>query len=132
MRATSRDMGSVLCLAFTEDGSVISGWADGSVRCFEGSLRRQLWFIPGAHRGGANSVAVNMDGALSYFVTGGGDGAIRVWRLGNRELVTQYSEHTKSVAKVLIDVKQPNIVHSVGADCSVLSYDLKSNRVKPL
>ena len=28
--------------------------------------------------------------------------------------------------QVIVDVKSPNIVHSVGGDCSVLSYDLKA------
>lgn len=54
------------------------------------------------------------------------DGAIRVWRLANRELVTQYTEHTKGVVRILVDVKSPNIIHSVGADCTVLSYDLRA------
>ena len=59
---------------------------------------------------------------------GGYDGAVRIWRLGNRELVTQYTEHTKGVAKVLIDNNRSNIVHSVGSDCSVLTYDLRAGR----
>ena len=59
---------------------------------------------------------------LQYLVSGGGDGAVRVWRMANRELVTQYNEHAKSVVKVLVDNRSANIIHSVGADCSVLTY----------
>ena len=128
MKAPTRDMGAVLCLCMTIDGCVVTGWQDGSVRCFDGTLSRQLWFIPGAHRGGCNSMTVHTDGPLSFLVTGGGDGSVRVWRLGNRELVIQYTEHTRPVAKVLIDVAKSSIVHSVGSDCSVLSYDIKANR----
>lgn len=29
---------------------------------------------------------------------------------------------------MLVDSRSPNIVHSVGGDCSVLSYDLKASR----
>jgi hypothetical protein len=71
---------------------------------------------------------VHVDPELQYFVSGGGDGASRVWKYSNRELITQYTEHRKGVAKVLIDIQSPNIVHSVGRDCSVLSFDLKAAR----
>jgi len=87
-----------------------------------------MWFIPTAHRDGTTSIASHVDPSLQYFVTGGGDGAVRVWKYTNRELMTQYTEHRKGVSKVLIDFKSPNIVHSVGGDCSVLSFDLKASR----
>ena len=63
-------------------------------------------------------------------VTGGSDGTVRVWRLSNRELMTQYSEHSKSVMKVLIDNEEKNIVHSMSMDCTILSYDLKTDKRK--
>lgn len=50
--------GAVAALAMSADGSVISGWADGFIRCYDGSLNRQLWIIPGAHRGGVTTVAL--------------------------------------------------------------------------
>ena len=119
--------GEVKCLTLTDGNTVISGWQDGSIRCTDarGSL---VWCIPTAHRDGATSVAVHLDPTLQYFVSGGGDGAVRVWKFSNRELVTQYTEHRRGVSKVLIDIKSPNIVHSVGGDCSVLSFDLKAAR----
>ena len=40
----------------------------------------------------------------------------------------RYNEHAKAVVTVLVDNKSPNIIHSVGADCSVLTYDLKAAR----
>jgi WD40 repeat protein len=87
-----------------------------------------MWFINGAHRNGATSVAAHVDGSVQYLVTGGGDGAVRVWRFSNRELVAQFTEHSKPVSKVLIDVHSPNIIHSVSLDSSVLSYDIKASR----
>ncbi len=121
--------GAVLAVSMPDNQMVISGWADGFVRCHDSqTLNRQLWYIATAHRGGCTSIATYIDDKLQYVVTGGADGAVRVWRLSNRELVTQYTEHTKCVARVLVDHTKPNIVHSVSIDCSVLSYDLKSAR----
>ncbi len=121
--------GAVLSVAMPDNNTVVSGWEDGFVRCHDSqTLNRQLWYIATAHRGGCTTLTTHIDSTLQYLVTGGGDGAVRVWRLANRELVTQYTEHTKAVAKVVIDHTSPNIVHSVSFDCSVLSYDLKSAR----
>lgn len=122
--------GSVLALTFADDNkSVISGWDDGFIRCVDAeTLSHLLWYLPNAHRGGTHSLCVHQDNNLSYFVSGGGDGAVRVWRLSNRELVTQYTEHTKCVVRVAVDVKSPQIIHSVSSDCSILSYDLRSAR----
>jgi WD40 repeat protein len=119
--------GSVLCLTMIDSDHIISGWKDGSIRCSD-SNGRQLWYLPTAHRDGTTTVAAHVEGQLQYFVTGGGDGAIRVWKYSNRELITQYTEHRKGVIRVLVDNQQPNIVHSVGGDGSILSYDLKAGR----
>jgi WD40 repeat protein len=122
--------GAVTSLVMAPDGSIISGWQDGFIRCHDGTLNRQLWLVPGAHRGATTTLAMysNTNSSLSFLASGGDDGTVRVWRLGNRELVTQYTEHTKPVSKVLVDIQKPNILHSVGADGSVLSFDLKSGR----
>lgn len=115
-----------LCLT-NDDKHLIAGWEDGFIRCLDmASLSNILWYIPNAHRDGCRSLASYSDDKLSYFVSGGVDGAVRVWKLSNRELVVQYNEHHRGVCKVLVDIKSPNIIHSVGNDCTVLSYDLKS------
>jgi cilia- and flagella-associated protein 52 len=137
---------------------VISGWKDGSVKCHDISLQRVVWLIPQAHRDGVTTIAVCSSSALSgrnaaptrgppsssglqsrgaggspcveYLVTGGKDGAIRIWKLSTRELVTQYSEHTKSVSRVLVDSQTPNIIHSSSSDGTVISFDLQANQRK--
>jgi len=119
--------GSVLCLTMVDNDHILSGWKDGSIRCSDGN-GKQLWYLPTAHRDGTTTVAVHVEGALQYFVTGGGDGAIRVWKYSNRELITQYTEHRRGVIRVLVDHQSSNIVHSVGGDGSILSYDLKAGR----
>lgn len=121
--------GAVLSLSMVGNHSVISGYEDGFVRCHDAAtLNRQLWYIPSAHRGGCNALANHVGESLQYFVSGGSDGYIRVWRWANREMVTQYLQHTKSVTALKIDDESPNIIHSAAADAVVLSYDLKGAR----
>ena len=108
---------------------VISGWEDGSIRGHDmADLSRQLWLISCAHRGGTNSVAVHRSNQLEYLVSGGADGAVRIWKLTTRELTMQFGEHQKGVSKVLVDCRQFHLVHSVSADGSVLTFDIKSQR----
>ena len=112
-----------------EGSLVVSGWADGFVRCHDmARLSRQLWVITNAHRGGVLSVAGHRDSALEFLVTGGADAAVRVWRLATRELFAQFSEQSKPVTRVLVDVRQPHLVHSVSLDGSLLSFDIKRQR----
>ena len=121
--------GAVLCIKQIPKGMVISGWSDGFIRCHDSkTLENQLWYIANAHRDGVTSICAHVDEKLQYLASGGGDGAVRVWRLGSRELITQYTEHSKPVSKVLIDIKSPHIIHSVGRDSSVLSYDIKASK----
>lgn len=46
----------------------------------------------------------------------------------HRELLLRFSEHQKGVTTVLVDVASPNLVHSAGADCTVLTYDLRKEK----
>jgi len=122
-------LGAVLCVCMVNNDLVVSGWQDGSIRCYDAaSLTRQLWYIPSAHRDGTKSIFCQIDGSLQFIASGGGDGAVRVWKLSNRELVTQYTEHSKCVVKVIGDCKSSNVLHSVGSDGTVLSFDLKCNK----
>jgi WD40 repeat protein len=134
-------------LCCVENTYLLSGWEDGFIRCHDlATLSRQFWCL-NAHRNGVTSLCVTYNlpaGAdasgtmlgsntltnntnLRYFVSGGGEGTVRVWKLDSREPVTQYTEHTRAVAKVLIDCKCPHILHSSGQDGSVLTFDLRTN-----
>ena len=123
--------GAAMSLYVIDQNYVLSGWEDGFIRCHDlATLSRQMWYVPNAHRGGVRSLSAYVGPTMKYFVSGGGDGAVRVWKLDTRELITQHSEHSKVVSKVLADNRLPNLVHSVGADCSVLTFDLKTNARK--
>lgn len=120
--------GSVNAVAMTDDLSVIAGWEDGSICCYDNTLSRQKWIIPGAHRSGVSCLTVYQDDRVGFVLTGGNDGGVRVWKLTTRELVAEYTDHSKAVVSVLVDVKQANIIHSVGMDSCVVSFDLKQVR----
>ncbi len=119
--------GAVLGMCMVGNHSVITGYEDGFIRCHDtASLNRQLWYIPTAHRGGCSTLAAHVGENLQYFISGGADSSIRVWRLANREMVTQYFQHTRPIVALKIDDESPNIIHSVSMDATVLSYDLKA------
>jgi len=112
-----------------DEGALVSGWEDGSVRCHDlQRLSRAIWTINNAHRGGTTSVTGSLVSNPEMLVTGGADNAVRVWRLSTRELLAQFSEHTKAISRVLVDNRLQNIVHSVSLDGQVLSFDLKTKR----
>jgi len=117
--------GGARCMCWIGDTAVVSGWEDHFVRCHDASTMQALWEIPNAHRGAVTTVATHSDASLSYVLSGGEDGSVRIWALRSRELMLQFVEHKKGVSQVLVDVKSPNLVHSAGLDCSVFTYDLR-------
>ena len=124
--------GAVKCVKLTDPGGrsvLISGWEDGSIFChgLPELNRNQQWVISGAHRGGTLALDTHSV-SLEYLVSGGQDGAVRVWRLATREMVVQFGEHARPVHSVRADVEQAHLVHSIGADGSVYSFDIKQQR----
>jgi len=112
-------------MAWIQSNTLVVGFGDSFVRAYDVSGRgEKLWEIPNAHKGPISSLQVHTDSRLAYLLTGGDDGGVRVWALKNRELMIQFVEHTKRVSQVLVDVKKPNLVHSISMDCSFLTYDL--------
>ncbi len=66
--------------------------------------------------------------AQAFVATGGEDGRLCLWSRRTRELLLQFSEHVKPVLQLTLDVQSPSRVHTVGADRSVYTVDLKSER----
>lgn len=77
--------GSSCCIA-GDDGSIVSGWRDGFIRCFD-NTGRVLWEIASAHRGAVTSIYAD----ANYILSGGEDGAVRVWARTNRKLLIQFN-----------------------------------------
>ncbi len=74
--------GSACCFA-GDDGSIVTGWRDGFVRCYEPGSGGLIWEIANAHRGSVTSVFAD----ANYILTGGEDGAVRVWARTTRKLL---------------------------------------------
>ncbi|CAM9173677.1 unnamed protein product [Ectocarpus sp. 12 AP-2014] len=127
---SQRSAGSAraLYLCWLGDEAVVTGWSDCSVRCYEAATGALRWAIPKAHRAAVTCCAVRFDSSASFLVTGAEDGSVSVWSLRTRELLLRFSEHQKGVTTVLVDVASPNLVHSAGADCTVLTYDLRKEK----
>jgi WD40 repeat protein len=86
------------CIAFHPDGkSIVSGWDDGVIRAFTPQTGKLMFEIPNAHSKGVTALAFTHD--AGRLVSGGGEGLVRVWKLGKetQTLVTGMKEH-----KVLI------------------------------
>lgn len=106
-------------VCWVNDAAVVSGWADASLRCHDASNLRPLWELANAHRAPVTCVAVQADPSLSYVVSGAQDGCVRVWALRTRALMLQFCEHAKAVTGLVVDCRQPHLVHSAGLDCQV-------------
>ena len=71
------------CFVAIDDNSIVTGWRDGFVRCYDPATSRTLWDIANAHRGSVTSVYAD----ANYILTGGEDGAVRVWARTTRKLL---------------------------------------------
>ncbi|KAG8468747.1 hypothetical protein KFE25_013830 [Diacronema lutheri] len=123
---------------------VLSGWEDGAIFCHDpdeqqtpqhtpaaprapnGALpaRGLAWSIARAHGGGVSALALSE----TALVSAGRDAKLRVWGLASRQCEAEFSEHTKPITAMLLDVSQPNIVHTCGQDQLVVSFDLRKKR----
>ncbi len=72
-------------------------WACAPGRRYGPQSGRPAYTIHDAHRGGVTALAAAEDGAR--LVSGGGDGTVRVWRVGgaSRDLLASMKEHTGRV-----------------------------------
>lgn len=79
-----KQVGGVCCFMAKDDGCVLTGWRDGFLRCFDvNNARAQIWEIANCHRGAVTKVYAD----ANYILTGGQDGAVRVWSRATRQLL---------------------------------------------
>ncbi|GAB5373000.1 hypothetical protein AAMO2058_001712300 [Amorphochlora amoebiformis] len=110
---------------FGPRGTIISGWADGSLRCSYASDGKQIWVIPSAHKGTISSLTY----ADQTFLTAGEDGSVRIWSISTRRMLGQYLAHNGPVGEVSFDVHKPHLIKSYGArDRSIATYNIKDGR----
>jgi len=84
----SKVTGGVSCCIAKDDQCIITGWRDGFLRCFDMNKRAQMWEVANAHRGAITSIYADSN----YILTGGQDGAVRVWQRQSRKLLTQFND----------------------------------------
>ena len=72
--------------AILNDNSIMTGWDDGYVRCYDPGSGAQIWEIANAHKGPVTAVY----GDKNYLLTGGAEGAVRVWARTTRQLLIQF------------------------------------------
>ncbi len=108
-------------------GQVVSGWADGSIRCYDvKSGGRQLWSIPQAHKGAITCLNFGQKNLIS----GGEDGSVRIWSIPACRLITQYQAHRGPVGEVLADVASGHLVHSFGtSDKCISTWNAKRSQM---
>jgi WD40 repeat protein len=115
--------GQAVCMCSATNESAC-GYADGTVRAFTHGSGASSWTIPKAHRGAVT--AITCDAAFWY--SGGEDGAVRLWTKQSRLFVSQFQEHSKAVTGLIVDVVNPQLLHSCSLDRSVISYNIKENK----
>ena len=103
----------------------ISGWSDGAIRCHDLMSGEEVWKIQNAHKDGVTAIQVANNG--KFVVTGGEDGAVRVWELRTRELLTHLKEHTMRITDLAL-FKDDAHVLSCSRDRSILCWDLKKEK----
>ncbi|KAA0167565.1 hypothetical protein FNF28_02779 [Cafeteria roenbergensis] len=122
---TGAPVPAATCVALQEDSrTVLSGWSDGHIRCFSAETGAEQWRSV-AHRGAVTA----LQSLSSFFVTGGADGRVCVWARDTNELLTQFGEHTREVLVVATDVDRAELLYTLGADRSLLRFDLRSERL---
>lgn len=122
---TPKPKGRCICIA--DDGTVVSGWQDGFIRCFEVTNNKTSglkWEIVNAHRGSVTCIYVDEN----YILSGGEDAIVRVWSRKVRQLVTQINPHKKEISRVFPDLEKPHVIHSCSIDKIIHTYDLKTEK----
>ena len=113
----------LVCLCFLSEHDVVVGSSDGIVRVMSLEGDGCSWQVQ-AHRGAVRSVAVSGN----LILTGGEDGCLRIFKISSKELLGQFAEHKKPITTVIPDCMHLHLIHSVGEDRQVITYDLQKNK----
>ncbi len=71
-----------------DDNTVLVGYEDGFLRCYDTiNAKAQLWEVAQSHRGSVTAIYAD----ANYILTGGQDGAIRVWNRRTRQMLIQFN-----------------------------------------
>eukprot|EP00039_Didymoeca_costata_P014699 m.240211 g.240211 ORF g.240211 m.240211 type:complete len:384 (+) comp16075_c0_seq3:1031-2182(+) len=120
------DVPNKVCNAFLilpSGHAIVSGWDDGALRGFLPESGRLAFEVPNANSKGVTAIATTQD--CSRLVTGGGDGQVRVWKVGSTvKLHATLKEHKGRITSIMINsTDQEAISSSVDGSCIV--WDLQ-------
>ncbi|XP_068769987.1 cilia- and flagella-associated protein 52 isoform X3 [Struthio camelus] len=90
-------------IEFMSDGrSIISAWNDGKIRAFMPETGRLMYVIDHAHSLGVTAIAATSN--CRRIISGGGEGQVRVWEIGERtrKLEEVLKEHISAVSCIKI------------------------------
>ncbi|OQV11641.1 Cilia- and flagella-associated protein 52 [Hypsibius exemplaris] len=109
------------CVVFHPSGcQILTSGTDRKVaywEAFNGQLCRHIY---GSHEGGINALDITDDG--KYFVTGGDERVIKVWRYHDGRHVATGRGHSGTITSLRIS-KDRRIICSVSVDGAILQWD---------
>jgi WD40 repeat protein len=119
--APSNNVSGTSCCIALDDDTLTTGWSDGFIRCYVKGETTPRWEIANAHRGEVTSLYA--DG--NYILSGGSDGAVRIWARQNRKMLIQFNDQKRDIVNLFPDLNYPHVIHSCSMDRTVSTYDLK-------
>jgi len=114
------------CIDFMKNGrSIISGWSDGKLRAFLPQSGRLQYVINDAHKNGVTALAATRD--CTRIVSGGMEGEVRVWKLGQQtqQMEASMKEHRGQVWTIILRQDDSQAV-SASSDGSCIVWDLST------
>ena len=122
-----RGAGGALCVAFLgDDEKVVTGWGDGSIRCFDmSSPKGEVWSISNAHLTPVTVLSIAKSG--NFLLSGAEDGAVCVWDIRCREMVVQMKQHGSTITGIAI-TEDDSVAVTSSKDKNFMSWDLHSHR----
>ncbi|NXV44720.1 CFA52 protein, partial [Uria aalge] len=103
--------------------SIISAWNDGKIRAFTPETGRLMYMINHAHSLGVTAIAATGDS--KRIVSGGGEGQVRIWEIGERtqKLVEVLKEHVCAVSCIKIKKNDQECV-TTSLDRTCIVWDI--------
>jgi cilia- and flagella-associated protein 52 len=112
------------CIAHISE-CVVSGWSDGKIHGFDVESGEHLWLVDNSHKDGVGVIRASNN--ERFFMSGGRDGAVRVWDLRTRQMVVNLKEHVQPVTDLSVFSDDAHIL-SCARDKSILCWDLRSEK----
>ena len=109
------------------DEVIISGWNNGSIRAHNANVSNDglLWAIADAHARGVCAVRLSYN--EKYIISGGVDGALRVWDIRFKKLVTHLKEHTAAINAIELYSDSRHAL-TCSKDRSLICWDFQTQK----